>query len=1451
MRKYVELNRRFSRLTEKELRDVDVLVALDEHDLLPSMGWSDLFKCWRVVLLAEAGSGKSAEIRAQSKRLSRDGIDAFVIALESLAGGIDTSFGSIGDKNRFHAWKTRGEGPAWFFLDAVDELKLTGKKFEQALRQLSHALNGHLDRARVVVTCRPSDWRPGHDMDTLMTWLPISDGEDMGDGTGSDDEGSDFGAPTDETGSTESDHGGDRFDVGGVQTVVLHPLNRQQIGKFVSQLGRDDADAFLNEVASQDAWVFAHRPLDLIQLIDVWNHSGRLGTRQRQHEIYVTLKLAEEDPYRQDGTVLSDDKARLGVERLALALALTKTRTLRSPEQSLCEDRESGILVPSSILRGWTAVERQALLRKGLFDPATYGRVRFHHRSVQEYLAACRLRALRKKGMSAKALLRLLFTDKFSLPVVFPSMRPIAAWIALWDGDVRRELVQREPEMLLSTGDPESLNLPARCGLVRELVDRYGEGGLRGLHIPTDQVLRLAHPELASVIRECWYAKPTNEEVRELLILLIRFGPAKDCADLMVGVATNPEETVDLRLAAFRALLSCGKEDVVRKLVDDMLTETSQWPARIIHGISPDLFPTVIYVEDLIHLIKQTPEPPEFQVGGFKRSMREIVNDVEPQSETAVSLRDGLAELIWQGRRESESPYNVSGQFDYLTPALAKLCNRQLAEISGHCPSELVRAAVIASKFGNDVTDVDNSVGALRERFSAKPKLRRDGFLAELDFMDAFKPVDNEWHRFRLASLEGLVDSLSEADRDWLGEALADRSQPDRRGVALHALFWLWDLGSRDESEIDALRAEIDGDANLTKILDELTAPPTAELKAQVAKEEKRKREREKRAAQVQKQWIKVEATLRHDLQNKTKDAFSPKNLNRTFERLYKWLMYKLKIPGPLPHWNTDIVADAFGIDVADRSRDALKEFWCTTPPTLWSRRPRSEKNQIYWHEILGLVAVEDESSSPGWAKFLSSANALTAAAYATFKSNNFPHFVLILAASHPEEIKDVIGGEIGAELKVAGNHSHLPTLSKLTHADQRIKRLCAPRLLAELRDWPSAVDDESGPQWADHLDRVLRVLSETVTAGDRRKIACDCVDRYRSGPSAVQAYTWLRGAFRFDTVQGANALIAQLRETDSLGNGGSAIGAFASLLNFDGTLIFESNDFEAHIDVLGQLVRLAYASVRVEDDIVHEGVYSPGPRDRAQDARRRLHDMLIEMPGPEAYRVQMELANDELFASRSDRLKMHARRRAAENAEFAPYRPDDVVALETRHEAPPNDRDGLFHVMLDRLDDLQHEFTDGDFSDRRTIQSIAEEAEMQRTLAGRLRDRANETYSVTREEDVADGKSPDIRLLNKSGDQKAVIEVKIADKRWTLPALRKTLGSQLVDRYLRDPNCKAGCLLLTGHDKKKFWIHPKSKKRIRFSDMIAYLKTQAQEIEDQNQGEIRIAVFGLDLTGP
>ena len=387
MMEFVDLQRQFHDVPKDvELEETEHLVSFSEHEFGPSFGWSKLLESMRVVLLAEAGSGKTKEMEEQAKRLAQEGRFAFFVALDDLDRERMVNILSPDEEESFKRWRANGQETAWFFLDAVDELKLTGGKLSRALNRLSKDLNGFLDRARVIISCRPSDWRPIVDLDTvqnghyrsrrvvaamlpcnhLRKWRKCSSRRS---------------GKTSATQTLIPVKAKTQRIWDGVRIVRMFPMNRTQIKLFAEQSGVNDAAGFLEEINRENAGTFAQRPLDLSDLITAWTTSGSLGTREQQHEGNIAAKL-KDDPDRRDRGVLSDARARLGAERLALALALTRKRTIRSPEQAPVTHATDGVLNPAEILTDWTEEQRQALLRRALFDPATYGRIRFHHRSV-------------------------------------------------------------------------------------------------------------------------------------------------------------------------------------------------------------------------------------------------------------------------------------------------------------------------------------------------------------------------------------------------------------------------------------------------------------------------------------------------------------------------------------------------------------------------------------------------------------------------------------------------------------------------------------------------------------------------------------------------------------------------------------------------------------------------------------------------------------------------------------------------------------------------------------------------------------------------------------------------------------------------------------------------------------------------------------------------------------
>lgn len=1357
---FVDLCRRFRDLTEADFKQPDQYAFISDGDLIRADGWPELLKEPRLVILAEAGAGKTREMREQVKRLVAEGKFAFFLRLEDLAQEQLPELLSAEDECRFWAWQADGQSLAWFFLDAVDELKLTGGRLDRALARLARAIKSHLERARIVISCRPSDWRPILDLTTVEEHLPVGALQQIA--VPAADE-LFLAAIQREEPSAKSKEKDGSAEPHKVRMVALLPLGTPQIRRFAQSLGVKDAATFLAEIDRQDAWTFARRPLDLSDLIATWTTAGRLGTRVEQHEANVRTRL-KDDPTRPDRGALADTRAREGAERLALALTLTRTRTVRSPEQALDPRRAEAVLDMAQVLSDWSEEERQALLRRALFDPATYGRVRFHHSSVQDYLAACRLKELHRRGMATTALHRLLFAQRYGVNVVVPSMQAIAGWLALWNEDVRQELMKREPEVLLSLGDPGALPLSARAELVRAFAGAYSRGGWRGLTIPISQLRRLAHPELGGMIRELWGTGPSNSDVRELLLGMVWQGPIKDCEDIAYSAALDGTLPDHERVFAIRALLACGTEWKARAVADAMLCPTDVWPIRIVCGTAADLFPRVLAAPELIALVERT-DGPKRQIERFAWSLDQIAGNLNPESSNAVEFRDALADLIWRGRDAQQHRYAIHSRFDALAPALALLCGRQLEQQSKRYAHSLISACVIAARFGADTSGAGEPIRRLKAYFAEGSPMRAEAFWAELSAMDALLPSEED--QIRLFNVEdgSLLGRLEQLDRPWLKAALVDVLVPKRQAVALHALIDLWWQRGGDRRELNALRQAVSGNVALLAILTKRVAPPQRNTQWEQRERDRQRWEynqakREEERLHGWRQW-------RDEVRADPATAFSSTKQGVTIENLYSWLHAHQRTNSHYDIWNSAALANAFGDDVARRAEAALRAFWrIQQRPVLWSDRSPGDRNKVLYSWIYGLCGVSLEARSLGWAARLTPNEAQTAAAYATVEINGLSPWIADLAIAHPNAVDAVLGGELDAELDAGGDHDHLRLLADLGDADIPVQCVLAPRLLARIENWPADLNEAAAARWSNHLEAVLQVLDLVIGEGDRASVAALCERRFIHGPTDPQALAWLRGLFRFAPERGAQVLESGLAAVDDQDRATLAVRALARLFSDDTmTRVPEIADPSSRAIELGRLLRCAYQYVRLEDDRVHDGPYTPDLRDRAERARMYLLTALVNTPGPDTYATLLRLAEDPMARGIADHLRFNARLRAALDAEFTAYTPREVFELEQRYEAPPHDRDGLFAVLMDRLDDLAYELAHGDFNIRKILRKVSEEDEMQNYLAGCIQDRSNGAYTVVREPEVADRKRLDFQLAAMRSIQRAAVEVKIADK--------------------------------------------------------------------------------------
>ncbi|MGZ5908800.1 MAG: hypothetical protein ACXWLB_02925 [Reyranella sp.] len=152
----IELDRCFVECREGAQSDPDVIAQYGLTD--GSLGWTDLLTRRRVVFLAEAGSGKTTEMKARSRLLADSGQPAFYATVEDVGRkGLERALRPA-DRPALAAWRS-SEEEGWLFIDSVDEAKQSGLRLRTALHAIAEAIMGAERRTHVVLSGRYTDWQ--------------------------------------------------------------------------------------------------------------------------------------------------------------------------------------------------------------------------------------------------------------------------------------------------------------------------------------------------------------------------------------------------------------------------------------------------------------------------------------------------------------------------------------------------------------------------------------------------------------------------------------------------------------------------------------------------------------------------------------------------------------------------------------------------------------------------------------------------------------------------------------------------------------------------------------------------------------------------------------------------------------------------------------------------------------------------------------------------------------------------------------------------------------------------------------------------------------------------------------------------------------------------------------------------------------------------------------------
>jgi hypothetical protein len=610
---YVDLKRNFIPVGKDSEPDLTMGRAWG-HELGGWLEWSDLLDHQRVVLLAEASSGKSEEFKHTAAGLRSNGTFAFYSTIEQLAAG-RLGLGRA-EQELLERWKSDAER-AWFFLDSVDEARLNQKKLDDALRNFSVQIGSALGRASVLISCRASDWKGKSDRATILEFLPLPQTAPVAVPPETPDaallDPIFDRAKRDAAKNKPKEAKQDKPDVLAVQLI---PLSDGQRRLLAQASGITDVEPFIAAIELQGLDVLAERPGDVLELAQYWAQKGKFGSLSAMTEHTVLTKLTEPDRYRPDNSALPLAKARQGAERLAAALTLGKSFTLLAPGQEPDPTLAAGGLDAAILLDDWTVAEVNALLRRGIFAPSTYGRIRFHHRSTQEYLAGKWLSGLLAQGCPRSAIFDLLFAERYGVNTVVPSLRSAAAWLALDHADIRDEVIRREPMLLMTHGDPAALPSDVKARLLLHLATRHVAGDISDDSIDRRAMWMFASPDLADAIRAAWKVND-RPEFRVDLTRLVREGKITGCIDLAAATAKSETARDYDRIVGLQALIACDATAEIHAVTQLLLRKPTSASPRLASGFSELLFPKFISATQLLTLIEKSQPPRSHAAEGF------------------------------------------------------------------------------------------------------------------------------------------------------------------------------------------------------------------------------------------------------------------------------------------------------------------------------------------------------------------------------------------------------------------------------------------------------------------------------------------------------------------------------------------------------------------------------------------------------------------------------------------------------------------------------------------------------------------------------------------------------------------------------------------------------------------------------------------------------------------
>jgi len=1440
---YINLNRTFYELSrstdpEDDVYTREMMLSLQGYK---ATNWDDLLKQYRVVILAEAGAGKTTETKQAARKVRSEGKDAFFLRLEHITDDLESAF-EVGTFPEFQAWLvSTNEG--WIFLDSVDEARLKHPKdFDQAIRKISVRLNAALQRVHIVITGRTHAWRSHSDLNLCNEKFPLAlvnghmaKEEEKNDKCNCSD---DFLGNMEAKSVRKVSKISTEKDESIFKVYSLWDLSPAQAEVFLQGKGIADTSTFLKEVERRDAWSFLSRPQDLEETLGFWNKQARLGSPLELMRHSIKYRLKEHDPNRAEVDSLTTEEANKGARIVAAAAILAHESTIRVPGGS----SGSGINI-KSILTDWTDKKCSMLLSLPIFDEAIYGTVRFHHRTVREYLAAEWFSEILKQNGSRKRVERIFFREQYGMQVIRPSMRPVLAWLALLDDKIKEKALEIEPEVILEGGDPSQLPLHTRKEILSVICKKMAARTSSESISERASVQRFASPDMTDDIKRLIKEYENDENLIFFLLRMVQLGNMKDALPEAKRFACDPQGEQYTRMAAIKAVQEIGSAEDYKDLLKKFASESGLHDRGILADLVEGIASNSASVEWVIKAVSRSESKEQYGYDDLSPALIQFIDRLS--LDDTAKLLDGFGLLLDEEPMIETHFHEVSERFSWLISCCLSLLEKLIvcrhdAALNDTALSVLIKSSACRENRDSEYGKTNADFAQLVRSW---PELNRLLFWKDVDEIrkSTYSGKDKQLREYRRVAIFGCrCWEFNTSHFDAVLQDVAERELLDDRLVALSLAFEIYKSNGSPKEWQERLKKLARKESDLEQALKILFRPSAQSqehkrLARTLAAQEKKSKTREEKRQKYHEEWAKWLAENFEKLREREGD---------TITNAQYYLHEEMrKYSGNSSRWtegNWRDLSQEFSSEIVDAFREGMVKYWRLYTPVLLSEG--GDKRKTSFTVIFGLTSlVVEADEAKNWAKSLRPEDVEIACRYAFHELNGFPRWFQKLYEACPDIVIASVLREINWELDVAVAHEERHyILGKIGWGCDWIWDGIAMHLFDKLK--------KEEPKNSGDLKSILNIVqgSSVVPDRDLAGLASEkCADAKNSHHLGLWFPTWIG--------VDPNAAIKSLSDNlKSLSDGKLATELTMEIsVNLLGDRRFSSYVRDAHKtpEHLKELYLLMHRYIRQEDDVIRigNGPYSPQIRDDAQDVRSKAFSILSDIPGKESFLAIMDLS--ELHPVEISKVWMlrAAKKRAENDADAKPILEGEFSEFGKTLEFTPANHKELFDLVIIHLEDLKDDLENGDSSVSSILKNVEKETEIRKYIGNWCREKAVGKYSVPQEEELADAKRPDIRFHGATFDAPVPVELKLADN-WSGNDFFERLENQLCGDYLRDGRSNCGVFLLVYRGKKNSWQTPTGEV-VDFRRLVLALQNYGVKLSSKYSKVDKIAVLGIDLT--